>query len=493
MLAEKLWSKVKALVTRADTVDAQLAAIPTNIKTYGAVGNGITDDTAAILEAVATGKNLVATRGTYVINSTFQLGENQSFEMEKGALLLVKSDVDVVKMKPGSRLSGAIEIGLPTWNKTVVTFDGVWQFNQQLLGGLFNLTVRGDWQQLKGVGVALNATDDNYYVMMQHFTNVNIMYFEYGIKINVDKIKTTCFVNANIFNNVSLWHCKHGIYNNGGNGNQFVNIQYQSHPSTVNALYCSGEYNQFNLQYWDVEVITGDKTKAIFFTDTSKNNIMISNYADYGPGYVTDEGRANVIIGKTDENYNAIAANNIANAVVPNYPWIFGDTFNRADATNGLGTATSGQAWAKLQGNDLGILNGQAYLPTAGSSKYVVDIGVPDFYAEYTVPSVIPGAGTNMLFRTVNEWFYWRIAQSGASLSIQKINDGPANDYPTNAIIKAGDKIGVECIGDTITAYVNGKKYLTLTDAFNNSATKIGITLNHLTVRMDNLVARAIV
>jgi hypothetical protein len=49
-----------------------------NVKDFGAVGDGITDDTQAFLQAIATGKNLYIPYGEYKINQQLVLQDNTS-------------------------------------------------------------------------------------------------------------------------------------------------------------------------------------------------------------------------------------------------------------------------------------------------------------------------------------------------------------------------------------------------------------------------------
>lgn len=59
-----------------------------NIKDAGAIGDGITDDTAAIQRALSASKNIVIPKGTYMINTKTGLkaSSNQSIIFEKGAI-----------------------------------------------------------------------------------------------------------------------------------------------------------------------------------------------------------------------------------------------------------------------------------------------------------------------------------------------------------------------------------------------------------------------
>ena len=48
-----------------------------NVKDYGAKGDGITDDTAAIQAAIAAGKTILVPEGTYIVSSTIDIGDDK--------------------------------------------------------------------------------------------------------------------------------------------------------------------------------------------------------------------------------------------------------------------------------------------------------------------------------------------------------------------------------------------------------------------------------
>jgi parallel beta-helix repeat protein len=84
--------------TSSITVGASSVPAGTSVKTYGAKGDGVTDDTAAIqacINAVAgTGGTVVVPDGTYMINAThgsgvwgLMMGSNMNFAMTSGATL----------------------------------------------------------------------------------------------------------------------------------------------------------------------------------------------------------------------------------------------------------------------------------------------------------------------------------------------------------------------------------------------------------------------
>ncbi|MFL2064392.1 glycosyl hydrolase family 28-related protein, partial [Latilactobacillus sakei] len=58
---------------RGDFYDQELASRGINVKWFGAVGDGVTDDTDAIQTAIDTGKSVFVPEGTYLITKTLKL------------------------------------------------------------------------------------------------------------------------------------------------------------------------------------------------------------------------------------------------------------------------------------------------------------------------------------------------------------------------------------------------------------------------------------
>ena len=61
-----------------------ITGAPANVLDYGAVGNGTTDDTAAIQAALAASKNVIVPIGTYLISSTISVPAHTKLEFQGG-------------------------------------------------------------------------------------------------------------------------------------------------------------------------------------------------------------------------------------------------------------------------------------------------------------------------------------------------------------------------------------------------------------------------
>jgi hypothetical protein len=202
-----------------------------------------------------------------------------------------------------------------------------------------------------------------------------------------------------------------------------------------------------------------------------------------------------------DRTAKATKANNEANLNIllakdVIAPWIFGDTFNRADDAAGLGTSDSGHVWTLATGT-LGIAGKKAYAPAAVNSRAIVDLGVDDFYAEVICSITGTGKSGYMLFRYVDGGNFWRFGHVNGALSLYKSVAYTATAISLSTVlsdtsISSGDRIGVKCNGDVITIYKNGIELHSLTDAALATATKIGINIDNVATTFDNICAKTV-
>lgn len=89
-----------------------------NVKDFGAIGDGLVDDTTSIQAAIVAcpeGGRVLIPEGTYLIHPLF-LKSHQTIELSKGALLLGSTDRSIYPILPGvyQRTNGAI-CELSTW------------------------------------------------------------------------------------------------------------------------------------------------------------------------------------------------------------------------------------------------------------------------------------------------------------------------------------------------------------------------------------------
>ena len=174
-------------------------------------------------------------------------------------------------------------------------------------------------------------------------------------------------------------------------------------------------------------------------------------------------------------------------------PYIFADTFNRADTAAGLGASTSGHLWTKVMGNDMGIVGGQAYLPVAGNTRWIVELGAADVEVGVTLKTL--GASGWVMFRYVDAANLWRVGHaSGGTLQLQKIVAGVLSASLVNNRVKVvnTDRLTVSAKGSAIEVRVNGLVAYQLTDSSLSTGTKAGFNIDNIGARFDDLTARTI-
>jgi len=107
------------------------ASVWADVKSFGAVGDGVTDDTAAILAAIATGKtvSLENSNDTYLITAPLTLGVGQHL-VGSGATLKTTANISMVILSSDSIVWGVTFLGNNTGTLQRGTFiDGGVSFN----------------------------------------------------------------------------------------------------------------------------------------------------------------------------------------------------------------------------------------------------------------------------------------------------------------------------------------------------------------------------
>ena len=145
-----------ALNTELDNVKTQLAQIAINVKSYGAKGDGVTDDTESIRAAAELGEPLLIPDGTYKISGTIPIKNSVYFhgklvmEGTNGdgthTAILVKDTED----KPILIKNPQIDLG---WDGITTTGE---QDHCISIRGVDNVTIEG--------GILENAMGDHVYV-----------------------------------------------------------------------------------------------------------------------------------------------------------------------------------------------------------------------------------------------------------------------------------------------------------------------------------------
>ena len=164
---------------------------------------------------------------------------------------------------------------------------------------------------------------------------------------------------------------------------------------------------------------------------------------------------------------------------------IVSDSFNRANNALSLGSADTGQPWSAVVGT-WGISSNQAYCPTnVGNSIAVVDAGVSNGMVQVTT-AVIVGGDIGLVARLTDGSNYIRAIFEGGTWFLQKCVAGVFTTLASAAGAQSAGDILQLSFGSLITLRQNGVLLLSSSDAFNQSATKAGLTVISSAATFDN-------
>ncbi len=203
--------------------------------------------------------------------------------------------------------------------------------------------------------------------------------------------------------------------------------------------------------------------------------------------------RGNYALMKTTITFDRTARRRAMNADITAAMFglaVAADSFDRTDTTAGLGTSTSGHVWSNVLGNDMGITGGKAYLPIAANSRSIINVGVSDFRTGITFTTL--GTTGWLLFRYADTTNLWRIGQQSGGLFLQKIVAGSLTSITTDLVVRTGDRIEVQCRGADIRVILNGRQVYQLTDAAVSTGTSVGINVDNIASRFDNLTVASL-
>jgi hypothetical protein len=259
---------VLSLTDQRDAALAELLATTPevfNVKSYGAVGDGVTDDTdaiqAALDDAAVSGGIVMVPAGTYAIGTPgLIVAASAQLVVAFGATLAPSGDWNVVDLNRGGtiELNGDIDFSaLATFTKAgvIVEGDNNWFTNtttSDIIAG--GGRIIGN-RQTSSAGVRLHADNGNFISFIRIRAKIEATY--YGIHFNPENTlgSGTTYINGcNCVVNITA--AVYAIYLEGlasdeqCDGNRFEG-QVQTHAATERIIYCEGTNNLFELLVWD--------------------------------------------------------------------------------------------------------------------------------------------------------------------------------------------------------------------------------------------------
>jgi hypothetical protein len=265
---------------------------------FGAIADGTTDCATPINSALVFAPICVKLTGLeYLIGSKITIPTNKILQGLNYTKITASANIDMVELYTGSKLSNVyVRNTYATFTKACILLDGV---NLVQHVHIDHVKIRNEGtNKNNGVAILLQAlslpsSGTSSYVFRNKFSNIDIDYFEYGIKLDVPDVLsgglTSAWINANDFLNIYIIHSKWFIYLKGKDastracdGNNFHNIHLQYDTLGVSmGCYCQGRFNMFNnIHFWDMgsdygRTLTSDN--AIQFTSDAVSNVVNTN------------------------------------------------------------------------------------------------------------------------------------------------------------------------------------------------------------------------
>ena len=214
---------------------SMITGAPANVLDYGAIGNGVANDTTAFNLAIATGKRVYVPAGTYLINATIN---NKTIIYGDGSTVSI--------IKPFNTATAAM-----TYTQTAGTTGGYWTYHSEIRDLSFRSAAK------VGVGFTFGQTNPaSYQTNDEYANNVNFYncYF-YGLDKGVQ------FPFGNIGS--SFYSCgfstnKYGVYT--------LNNKYGGVMHAGNKYFYDGEFSGNDCGFYCNN--TADGFGGISFTNT---------------------------------------------------------------------------------------------------------------------------------------------------------------------------------------------------------------------------------
>jgi hypothetical protein len=265
---------------------SMISGAPVNVQDYGAVGNGSTDDSAAIQAALNSGASVVVfPTGTYLINTTLTLSTNgQRLVGQGGSLVKGTGAIELLYAITGVDIFDLVFENMEFSVKAGTTHAPQGGFvaltrcdYAQVTGCIFNAAIPGTTTQRESIESCLNTPSSNYL----QITNNQFIYSwgngcgaNDGIGSGINGNNIT--ISGNLFYNV--FDTGVGIWTNARNVTVADNVFYRKDYSTSgNGVHIDVAGGQ-NVTI-DGNVITGNTLGVRVLTNIGYTNqrIVISN------------------------------------------------------------------------------------------------------------------------------------------------------------------------------------------------------------------------
>lgn len=243
---------------------------------FGAVGNGRSDDTIAIQNALNSGKTVMFTN-SYLIKNTLNANNCDIFLHGVNSSIIIETNIDGVYLYGRClvRGTGTIKVNVNNYSKAVITVFSGNRYTE------IDVNIEGfNYKTPQGTGILFLTTKDTGASATDAiaFCNVSgqIRYFEKGVDINPDK----SWINGLKLEFYSYYNI-YSIYHNYDRPTESNYIKINGQAALTNDI---TDYNMYFKKLSNSTIIWG-------VTDISRDG-----FEPY-PMYIGDDSYSNVIIG----------------------------------------------------------------------------------------------------------------------------------------------------------------------------------------------------
>lgn len=245
-----------------------------SVKDFGAVGDGIVDDTVAIQNAFATvGKSVYIPKGTYLVSSTLTPLCSEIFG-EGEYNTVIKANTSVAKVISittyGPHVLKDFQIdGTATTNATGIIFGDATSWAS---GNVQNLRVYG-FQGGSGVGVRIDQALESVFIKLYCTVNsINMLVEQQSV---ITSNPTTLHFDSCTFQTSQSW----GVAMYDGFGIVYTNCVFEG--STLSGLYISASKGRSVLETY---IGTGCWFESNYANDPLEYHVQVGNNLGTGPG-----------------------------------------------------------------------------------------------------------------------------------------------------------------------------------------------------------------